>query len=142
MPDLAIRVENPCPDRKRRMSKLYPELSARAGHIGAPSGRQQRHDTHSAALRTGLRDALTSRLRRAHQSTNSQATSSDDLWALKDVSCEACPEVRRRIKRGKEVVGIIGRNGAGKSTLLHILSRITGPTSGQTICAKVRFAVS
>jgi len=53
---------------------------------------------------------------------------SDDLWALKDVSFEACPEPSRRVKRG-EVVGIIGRNGAGKSTLLKILSRITEPTS-------------
>ncbi len=95
MTDIAIRVDN--------LSKLY--------HLGA---RQQRHDT--------LRDALTSRFRRAHQSTNSQSTSSDDLWALKDVSFE--------VKRG-EVLGIIGRNGAGKSTLLKILSRITEPTSGR-----------
>ncbi|MEI2689475.1 MAG: hypothetical protein V9H69_07100 [Anaerolineae bacterium] len=40
MSDIAIRVDN--------LSKLYPELSARAGHLGA---RQQRPDT--------LRDALT-----------------------------------------------------------------------------------
>lgn len=30
-----------------------------------------------------------------------------------------------------DVVGIIGRNGAGKSTLLKVLSRVTGPTSGE-----------
>lgn len=30
-----------------------------------------------------------------------------------------------------EVLGIIGKNGAGKSTLLKILSRVTGPSSGQ-----------
>lgn len=48
--------------------------------------------------------------------------SSEDFWALNDVSFE--------VKKG-EALGIIGRNGAGKTTILKLLSKITYPTSGK-----------
>ena len=117
MSDIAIRADH--------LSKLY--------HLGRA---QQRHDT--------LRDALSSVFRRQETGVRKQDSLTPDprpltpdnalLWALKDVSFEACPESDRRVKQG-EVVGIpstrlrtgIGRNGAGTSTLLKILSRITEP---------------
>ncbi len=51
--------------------------------------------------------------------------STEDFWALKDVSFN--------VEQG-DTVGIIGKNGAGKSTLLKILSKITPPTGGKIIC--------
>ena len=39
-------------------------------------------------------------------------------------------DINREVKQG-EILGIIGKNGAGKSTLLKLLSRVTGPTTGQ-----------
>jgi len=50
--------------------------------------------------------------------------SSEEFWALKDISFTV---------QAGDSVGIIGKNGAGKSTLLKILSRITPPSGGRII---------
>ncbi len=57
-------------------------------------------------------------------------STTEELWALKDVSFE--------VQQGDRI-GIIGRNGAGKTTLLKLLSRITEPTTGR-ISIKGRIA--
>ncbi len=92
MSDSAIRVEN--------LSKKYI-----LGHQ-----QQERYTT--------LRDSIANTFKRKSKLDRS----SEEFWALKDVSFE--------IKQGDRI-GIIGSNGAGKSTLLKILSRITEPTSGR-----------
>lgn len=95
MSDIAIRVEN--------LGKAY-----RITH-------NQAHGRYKT-----LQEDVIGLLKRPF-SGNRGTSSTEEFWALKDISFE--------VKQG-EVLGIIGRNGAGKSTLLKILSRITRPTTG------------
>lgn len=100
---VAIKVE--------KLSKAY-----QLGQFG--TGTLSRDLERWWALKRGKEDPF---LKVGEQNDRTLKSSSNIVWSLKDIDFT--------FQKG-DAVGIIGRNGAGKSTLLKILSRVTGPTTG------------
>jgi ABC-type polysaccharide/polyol phosphate transport system ATPase subunit len=75
-------------------------------------------------LRDEIAQKIGSAFRGAGDPSSLSRPTTEDFWAVRDVSFEV---------REGDRVGIVGRNGAGKSTLLKMLSRITEPTEGRIV---------
>jgi lipopolysaccharide transport system ATP-binding protein len=102
--DVVIKAEN--------ISKQY-----RLGQVGTGT---LSHDLKRWwALTRGKEDPY---LKVGMENDRTKKATSDYAWVLKDINFE--------VRQG-DTLGIIGKNGAGKSTLLKLLSRVTGPTTGQ-----------
>jgi len=77
---------------------------------------------HRGELHDSLRDLLPALTRRMlGRGPDRRELTSDEFWALQDLSFEVGPG---------EALGIIGANGAGKSTTLKVISKILRPNRG------------
>ena len=112
MEDIALKIEN--------VSKQY-----RVGEIGTGS---LSHDLNRWFHKIRGKEDPYLKVGEANDRTSKGG--SEYVWALKDINID--------VKKG-EILGVIGKNGAGKSTLLKVLSKVTGPTTGQ-ICYNGRIA--
>jgi lipopolysaccharide transport system ATP-binding protein len=76
---------------------------------------------HRGERQDSLRDLVPAALKRLVGPRDPAALTSQEFWALQNVSFEVRPG---------EALGIIGANGAGKSTTLKLLTKILRPTRG------------
>jgi hypothetical protein len=87
MSDIAIRVEHLSKQYPSTPLRTSPSTKLRAGRSGGPQARYK-------TLRDTLTGAFTAPFRHLSSVVRGQssAVSNETIWALKDVSFEACPE--------------------------------------------------